>query len=52
MDSNLFRPGEARQLVGDASKARKELDWQPKTQFEELVREMIDADCRLLNSKL
>ena len=48
MDSTLFRPGEARQLVGDASKARRQLDWQPETQFEELVREMIEADCRLL----
>ena len=50
MDSNFFRPGEARQLVGDASKAREQLKWQPRTQFEELVREMIESDCRLLTA--
>ena len=48
VDSNFFRPGEARQLVGDASKAREQLKWEPQTQFEDLVREMIEADCRLL----
>ena len=50
MDSNFFRPGEARQLVGDASKAREQLKWQPRTQFEDLVREMIESDCRLLKA--
>jgi GDPmannose 4,6-dehydratase len=52
LDANLFRPGEARQLVGDAAKAREQLGWQPQTQFEDLVREMIEADCRLLGSQL
>lgn len=50
MDSNFFRPGEARQLVGDASKAREQLKWQPRTQFEDLVREMIESDCLLLTA--
>jgi GDPmannose 4,6-dehydratase len=48
VDSNFFRPGEAKQLVGDASKAIAKLGWQPRTQFEDLVREMIEEDCRLL----
>jgi GDPmannose 4,6-dehydratase len=50
MDSNLYRPTEVRQLVGDASKARERLGWEPKTGFEDLVREMIETDCRLLSS--
>ncbi len=49
-DSNFFRPGEARQLVGDASKAREQLKWQPQTHFDQLVREMIEADRRLLKT--
>jgi GDPmannose 4,6-dehydratase len=48
VDSNFYRAGEARQLVGDASKAMVKLGWQPRTQFEDLVSEMIEADCHLL----
>jgi len=48
IDSNFFRPAEARQLVGDATKAHLQLGWHPRTQFEDLVREMIETDCRLL----
>jgi GDPmannose 4,6-dehydratase len=48
VDSSFYRAGEARQLVGDASKAIAKLGWQPRTQFEDLVREMIEADCQLL----
>jgi GDPmannose 4,6-dehydratase len=48
VDSSFYRAGEARELVGDASKAMTKLGWQPRTQFEDLVREMIEADCRLL----
>jgi len=35
-------------LLGDASKARAKLGWQPKTRFPELVKEMVEADCRAL----
>jgi GDPmannose 4,6-dehydratase len=48
IDSNLYRAGETVQLVGDATKARTVLGWEPKTRFEDLVREMVENDCRLL----
>jgi GDPmannose 4,6-dehydratase len=35
-------------LLGDASKARARLGWQPGTTFEQLVREMVEADCQAL----
>jgi GDPmannose 4,6-dehydratase len=35
-------------LVGDYSKAREELGWEPRTGFEELVRLMVDSDLDLL----
>src|SRR5581483_502041 len=47
-DSTLYRPAEVNILQGDASKARARLGWQPRTSFAELVREMVDADCRAL----
>jgi GDPmannose 4,6-dehydratase len=34
-------------LLGDASKARRELGWQPEVTFDELVREMVESDRRL-----
>ncbi|HUS07036.1 MAG TPA: GDP-mannose 4,6-dehydratase [Bryobacteraceae bacterium] len=51
IDSNLYRPTEVNQLVGDASKARQQLSWKPRTPFPELVREMVEADCKLLGLK-
>ena len=39
-------------LVGDCSKARKVLGWEPKTSFESLVHLMVDADVALLEGKL
>ena len=47
VDPRYFRPTEVDVLVGDASKARKVLGWQPKTSLEELVRIMVEADLRL-----
>jgi GDPmannose 4,6-dehydratase len=43
------RPAEVDILVGDASKARKTLGWEPKVRFRELVRIMVDADMALLS---
>lgn len=45
IDDDLYRPAEVNILQGDASKARRELGWTSKVNFEELVREMIFGDC-------
>jgi len=44
IDPRYFRPAEVDLLVGDASKARAKLGWEPKVQFDELVKMMVDAD--------
>ena len=44
VDPRYFRPTEVETLLGDASKAQRELGWTPRTTFDELVREMVDAD--------
>ena len=44
VDSRYYRPTEVETLLGDASKAREKLGWTPKIKFNELVREMIQAD--------
>ncbi len=43
-DSKFIRPSDVASLCGDASLARKELSWEPKVSFEELVEMMVDAD--------
>jgi GDPmannose 4,6-dehydratase len=45
VSSRYFRPAEVEELLGDSSKARRELGWTPKCTFDELVREMVEADC-------
>jgi GDPmannose 4,6-dehydratase len=40
-----FRPTEVDELLGDSTKARTQLGWSPKNSFEDLVREMVEADC-------
>jgi GDPmannose 4,6-dehydratase len=44
IDERYFRPTETDALVGDPSKARQKLGWRHKVMFDELVREMVDAD--------
>ena len=44
IDPRYFRPTEVDALHGDASKARRELGWEPKVHFEDLVREMVNMD--------
>jgi GDPmannose 4,6-dehydratase len=44
IDERFFRPAEVDLLVGDASRAREQLGWEPRTSFPELVRMMVDAD--------
>jgi GDPmannose 4,6-dehydratase len=48
VDRSLIRPAEVEHLVGDASKAKRVLGWQPEVGFEELIRTMVDADLALL----
>jgi GDPmannose 4,6-dehydratase len=47
-DQSLYRPAEVDHLLGDASKARRELEWEPSVMFEELVRMMVDSDMERL----
>jgi GDPmannose 4,6-dehydratase len=49
LDDSLKRPAEVDLLVGDASKARERLGWEPRTRFEELIRLMVRADLELLS---
>jgi len=51
VDPRYFRPTEVDRLVGDASKARDLLGWVHQTPLRDLVREMVEADCRLLSAE-
>ncbi|KAA3632596.1 MAG: GDP-mannose 4,6-dehydratase [Proteobacteria bacterium] len=46
VDPAYFRPAEVETLLGDATRAREMLGWQPRTTFNELVREMMESDYR------
>ena len=48
INERLFRPHEVPLLLGDASKAKKELDWEPEVKFKELAKMMYDEDLRRL----
>jgi GDPmannose 4,6-dehydratase len=52
IDPRYFRPSEVEELLGDASKAREVLGWEPKVKFDELVRLMVDADVTALEDQL
>jgi GDPmannose 4,6-dehydratase len=49
-DPRFYRPAEVDLLVGDPSKAKRVLDWEPTVGFRELVRMMVDADMEALTS--
>jgi GDPmannose 4,6-dehydratase len=51
LDERFMRPAEVDLLVGDSSKAREVLGWQPETSFEDLVRMMVEADVALLRGR-
>ena len=43
-DHNLYRVAEKTQLVGNITKAKKELGWEPQVPFDDLIRMMVDSD--------
>ena len=45
VSEKYFRPAEVEELLGDSTKARTELGWEPKYSFDELVKEMVEQDC-------
>jgi GDPmannose 4,6-dehydratase len=51
IDASLRRPAEVDQLIGDASKAKRDLGWTPQTSFEQLIRLMVDADHQILSGR-
>lgn len=52
IDPQYFRPSEVDLLIGDASKAKKELGWEPTVTFKKLVEIMVDADLQEENGKV
>jgi GDPmannose 4,6-dehydratase len=48
IDPGQVRPLDVPALVGDWSKAKRVLGWEPKTTFKQLVAEMMEAECGLL----
>ena len=51
IDPKYFRPTEVETLLGDASLAKNDLGWEPKTNFNELVKEMVESDFKLAKEK-
>jgi GDPmannose 4,6-dehydratase len=51
IDPRYYRPAEVDLLIGDFSKARRQLGWEPKTKFVDLVKLMVDADIQLLSDQ-
>jgi len=49
VDTNYYRPTEVESLIGDASKAKKLLGWEPKISFESLVEEMVEEDLKSIS---
>jgi GDPmannose 4,6-dehydratase len=52
LDPRMLRPADVDHLVGDASKARQELGWQPEVSFSDLVKMMVDADMERLTRSI
>jgi GDPmannose 4,6-dehydratase len=50
-DPALFRPAEVDHLLGDATRARRDLGWQPTVDFRALIEMMVDADLERLRSR-
>ncbi|MGE3800904.1 MAG: GDP-mannose 4,6-dehydratase [Candidatus Kapaibacterium sp.] len=52
IDPKYFRPAEVDLLIGDATKAKEKLGWEPKVKFKELVKIMVEADIETLDRQL
>ena len=52
VDEKYFRPSEVDLLIGDPTKAKVKLGWQPKTTLNELAAEMMDSDLKLMEKEL
>jgi GDPmannose 4,6-dehydratase len=52
IDPNFYRPAEVHLLLADPGKARRRLNWQPKTDLKQLVRMMVDHDLELAEAEL
>jgi GDPmannose 4,6-dehydratase len=52
IDPKYYRPTEVDLLIGDASKAKKQLQWEPKVRFQELARMMVEADLEVERERL
>ena len=52
IDPRYYRPAEVDLLIGDYSKAKKKLGWEPKTKFVDLAKLMVDADIKLLKDHM
>ena len=46
VSEKYFRPAEVEELLGDSTKARTILEWKPECSFDELVKQMVESDCR------
>jgi len=44
IDPSLIRPAEVELLIGDPTKAKQKLGWQPKVSFEQMIKNMVDVD--------
>ena len=46
ISGKYYRPAEVDELLGDNSKAKEILGWEPKYNFEQLIKEMVENDCK------
>ena len=51
INPEFYRPAEVQTLLGDASKAKEKLGWTPKTNFDELIKMMVELDLKSLQKK-
>ncbi len=51
VDPKYFRPSEVELLVGDSSKAKKDLGWEPRVTFSKLIKIMVELDLKAIEEK-